>query len=163
MKTYAPKDLCGADLRGLMDELHATHADIAKFLHVTDRSVWRWLAEENAPYAVLAALWHETPRGREHSACDVGNQLVITRAGQRIAQDAQAKTVARLSRVLAISDTGAANDALADGPFSVVRRSVALAALARFFDNRNTHQSLTQVRPDSGIHPSSGQYLTEYK
>lgn len=116
MKTYAPKGLRGGDLRQLLDELHATPAQIGKFLDVTERSVWRWLAEGTAPRAVLYALWHETPRGRETSALDVGNELTITRATVRI-QAAQVDTSARqLARVLAISDTGAANDALLSGP-----------------------------------------------
>lgn len=119
MKTYAPKGLEGADLRDLLTALVCTPQEAAKFLHVTERSVWRWLADGSAPFAVLAALWHETPRGREVTSCDVVNDLVLTRTGQRIAQDGQARAVGQLARVLAISDTGAANDALLQGPWGV--------------------------------------------
>ena len=41
LKTYAPKSLHGEMLRELIDELHATPAEVAKFLRVTERSVWR--------------------------------------------------------------------------------------------------------------------------
>lgn len=118
MKTYAPKDLRGEDLRGLLDDLHVSPLQVAKFLKVTERSVWRWLADGSAPFAALAALWHETPRGREVSACDVGNELVIQRVLARSGKDALALETRRLSRVLAISDTGAANDPLMSGPAS---------------------------------------------
>lgn len=121
MKTYAPKGLNGADLRGLLDDLVASPAQVARFLRVTERSVWRWLADGSAPFAALAALWHETARGREVTSCDVGNELVLTRTGKRIAQQGEARSVVRLSRVLAISDSGAANDPLLDGPVSWLR------------------------------------------
>lgn len=114
MKTYAPKGLTGADLRALLADLHATPAQVAKFLRVTERSVWRWLSDESAPYAVLAALWHETPQGRYATALDVGNELSIVR-GLAAAHGAQAeRESARLARLLQISDTGAANDPLKD-------------------------------------------------
>lgn len=118
MKTYAPKDLTGDDLRGLLEQLFASPLQVSKFLRVTERSVWRWLADGTAPYAVLAALWHETPQGRECAAADVGNELVLTRVGKQLAQADAVKASGLLSRVLQISDTGAANDPLMTGPFS---------------------------------------------
>ena len=122
MKTYAPKHLAGSDLRGILDDLHVSPLQISKFLKVTERSVWRWLADGTAPFAVLACLWHETPRGREVSACDVGNELVIQRTLAKSSGAALSVETGRLSRVLAISDTGAANDPLFSGPFSEFRR-----------------------------------------
>ena len=114
MKTHAPKSLSGADLRGLLTDLHATPAQVAKFLKVTERSVWRWLSDESAPYAVLAALWHETPNGRYVTALDVGNELAIVRGLAAAHGAAVERESARLARLLQISDTGAANDPLAD-------------------------------------------------
>lgn len=116
MKTFAPQALRGEDLRGLLDDLHASPLQISKFLKVTERSVWRWLADGSAPFAVLAVLWHETPRGREVVACDVGNELVIQRTLARSGLAALDVETRRLARVLAISDTGAANDPLMSGP-----------------------------------------------
>jgi len=115
LKTYAPR-LTGDDLRPLLDQLQATPAEVAKFLQVTERSVWRWLSEGSAPFAALAALWHETPTGRHVTALDVGNEVVIYRglssAHEKAAQDARAT----LARVLAIGDFGAANDPVLSGP-----------------------------------------------
>jgi hypothetical protein len=120
MKTYAPKGLRGEDLRGLLADLFATPAQVAKHLAVTERSVYRWLTDGTAPRAVLYALWHETPKGRHVSALDVGNELVIVKGLAQSLQSQTAKDHARLCRVLAISDTGAANDPLASGPAVVV-------------------------------------------
>ncbi len=116
MKTYAPKTLRGADLRLLMDELASSPAEVAKFLEVTERSVWRWLADGTAPRAVLCALWHETPRGRETCAFDVGNDLVITRSTVQIQKQDLATGEKQLRYLLATCDSGAANDPLMRGP-----------------------------------------------
>ena len=116
MKTYAPKSLIGEDLRELIAQLHATPAQVAKFLKVTERSVFRWLADGSAPYAVLACLWHETPRGREAGALDVGNALNIERGLSRSTGYALAHESAKLARLLAICETGAANDPMVTGP-----------------------------------------------
>jgi hypothetical protein len=63
------------------------------------------------------------------SALDVGNELVITRRVARGAQEAQAVQVQQLARVLAISDTGAANDALVSGPWAVRPPGLRLSVL----------------------------------
>ena len=99
-----------------MDDLHATPLEISKFLQVTERSVWRWLKDDSAPFSVLAALWHETPAGRHTTALDVGNEATLYRGlSQATAAELQKET-ARLGRLCAISDTGAANDPLLTGP-----------------------------------------------
>ncbi len=116
LKTYAPKSLHGFMLRDLLADLQATPQDCAKFLRVTERTVFRWLAEENAPFAALAALWHETPKGRESAALDVGNALTVERGLANAAKSVLARESARLARLVAIADTGAANDPLMDGP-----------------------------------------------
>lgn len=119
MKTYAPKGLRGSDLRALMDEMQATPAQVAKFLRVGERTVWRWLSDNSAPFAALAALWHETPTGRHTTALDVGNELAIVRGLAQSFEGLCNTTTAQLARVLAISDTGAANDPLMTGPPSL--------------------------------------------
>lgn len=116
MKTYAPKTLWGGDLRSLLDDLHATPAQAAKYLKVTERSIFRWLADDSAPFAVLAALWHETPRGREAAHIDTGNALVLSRGLAQANGQALAAESAKLARLLAICDTGAANDPMHDAP-----------------------------------------------
>lgn len=110
MKTYAPRSLRGSMLADLIGEMHGTVEEVAKYLEVAERTVRRWLADGTAPRAVLAALWHETPTGRYESALDVGNELAIVRGLARNHEDAARAQAAQLARVLAIADTGAAND-----------------------------------------------------
>jgi hypothetical protein len=119
MKTYAPQGLHGVDLRGLLADLECTPAQAAKYLKVTERSVWRWLSDGSAPFAALAALWLESPHGRHVAALDVGNELVIVRGLQRSTQDQATQAAQQLCRVLAISTTGAANDPLISGPLQL--------------------------------------------
>jgi len=115
LKTYAPR-LTGADLRPLLDELQATPKQAANFLQVTERTLFRWLADNSAPFSVLAALWHETPSGRHVTALDVGNELVINRGLAQAHEKAHAAAVATVGRLLAIGDFGGANDPLFNGP-----------------------------------------------
>lgn len=130
MKTYAPKSLHGAMLRDLLAQFPATPAQAAKYLQVTERSIWRWLADDSAPYAVLACLWLESPHGREVAAVDVGNELVIVRGTARIAKNAQAVQAAQLGRVLAISDTGAANDPVLSVPAPPMKKATPVCGVA---------------------------------
>lgn len=158
MKTYAPKGLNGAQLRAILEELQATPADAAKFLHVTERSVWRWLADDSAPFPVLAALWHETPAGRYATALDVGNELAIHRGLARAHGEALALESARLARLVAIADTGAANDPLIVGPHQVINPAVGLVG-AGLRVGRPLMQP-AQVVPDTGVN-ASGQADTQ--
>ena len=116
MKTYAPKALRGGDLRDLMAQLFTDPLALSKFVQVSERTVWRWLKENSCPWPVLALLWHETPKGREAAALDVGNLLNIHRGLSQAHEAAHVKTAAQLAHVLAISDTGAANSPLFSGP-----------------------------------------------
>lgn len=76
MKTLAPKWI---DLAETMADLGVKPCDVAKYLGVTERSVWRWLADGTAPRAVLLALWHVSPVGVETVGIDHGNGLVYQR------------------------------------------------------------------------------------
>lgn len=70
----------------------------------------------NARASEVKDLQFETDTGRNVVACDVGNALVLSRGLSRSFESAQAKESARLARLVAIADTGAANDPLCDGP-----------------------------------------------
>ena len=117
IKSFAPAHLSGSDLPGLLQQLgHATPAQAARLLQVSERTVWRWISDSSAPWSALAALWHETPTGRAAALADAGNELAIIR-GLTGALQAENKSLrSRLVRLMAISDTGAANDAFMDVP-----------------------------------------------
>jgi hypothetical protein len=116
MKTLTPRDLHGGMLRDILIDLGATPDEAAKYLRVSRRSMFRWLAEGDAPFAVLAALWHETRQGRYAVSLDVGNEAVIYRGLAASQEHARNEAEKRLARLLAICETGAANDAFNNGP-----------------------------------------------
>lgn len=119
MKSYAPKGLHSGMVRELMTDMGATPADLAKLLHVTERSVWRWLSDGSAPFAAVLALWHESPRGHYNMETDVGNHNNILRGLARAHEEACAKETARMARLLAVGEFGSANDPLMTGPAQV--------------------------------------------
>ena len=112
MKTLAPRDLDGGMLRDLMRDLGADSRAVARMLRSSERSVYRWLADDSAPWPVLALLWHETAIGRA-AACEA---VELERAAYyRQARDLEQQleqSRRQLCQLAAIADTGAANDAL---------------------------------------------------
>ncbi len=79
MKTFAPKCLHGAQLRQMLADLPATPKEVSKILQVTERTVWRWLADDSCPWHVLALLWHMTADGIQCVAIDHGNGAMYER------------------------------------------------------------------------------------
>lgn len=116
VKTFAPPGLRGCDLPDLMAQLCASPQDVAKFLGINDRTVFRYLADESCPWPSLALLWHETPGGRYACALDVANELAIIRGYNAGLLHQVAQLEARLSRVLGLVDAGCANDVLMTAP-----------------------------------------------
>lgn len=112
MKTYAPKTLIGAQFRAMLQELDATPKSVAKFLRISERTAWRYLADDSAPYAVLALIWHETGAGRHASSLDSLNELNLLRAQVRALESFTQQQELRIARLLALADSGASNDAL---------------------------------------------------
>ena len=96
MKALAPKWI---DLSETMSDLGAKPADVAKYLGVTERSVWRWLADGSAPRAVLLALWHVTPAGGQVVSTDYNNGLVYERGYVRSMEATTARLQAQLHRL----------------------------------------------------------------
>jgi hypothetical protein len=116
LKIYGPKTLRGPDLRDLMAELFATPKNVAKILGVNERTVFRWLSDDTAPKSALLALWHETPRGRLTSALDVGNALTLERLHTNELRNAHAALCRQVVKILAICQTGSANDPIMNLP-----------------------------------------------
>ena len=48
---------------------------VCKFLDVTERTVWRWLAEESAPKMAVLSLFWETQYGRSLVQTDQVNEI----------------------------------------------------------------------------------------
>lgn len=96
MKAHAPKWL---DLAEMMADLGAKPADVAKYLEVTERSVWRWMADGTAPRAALLALWHITPDGVNTVALDHGNGAMYERGYVRSMEATTARLQAQNHRL----------------------------------------------------------------
>src|SRR3990167_7375409 len=72
---HAPKNIYGPNLfRMFVDELGGPKK-VCKFLDVTERTVWRWLATENVPRAQVLALYWETKYGRSQIFTDQVNEI----------------------------------------------------------------------------------------
>ncbi len=96
MKAFAPKWI---DLSETLADLGAKPADVAKYLGVTERSVWRWMADGTAPRAVLVALWHITPAGQQAVALDHGNGAMYERGYVRSMEATTARLQMQLHRL----------------------------------------------------------------
>lgn len=75
----APKDIYGPNVfKQFVHEL-AGPAHVAKFLEVSERTVWRWLAEGSAPKMACLALYWETQYGRSLIDTDHQTELALLR------------------------------------------------------------------------------------
>ena len=99
MKTYTPRGLAGDDLRRLLADLGWLPVDAARYLQVTERSVWRWLADGSAPFAVVALLWHVSPDGVHTVGLDHGNGVMYERGYVRSMEATTARLQAQCHRL----------------------------------------------------------------
>ena len=95
-KTFAPRYL---NLSDLLFSLGATPGDVAQYLGVTERSVYRWLSDGTAPRAVLLALWHVSPAGVQAVSVDAGNGAMYERGYVRSMEATTARLQAQAHRL----------------------------------------------------------------
>lgn len=100
----------------LVDDLPATPAQVARHLGVSVRTMQRWLAANQAPRAVMLALFFESRWGR--SAVNVhaenGARVAYGLAGSLERENAMLR--ARIARLELLGDYGAANAPMFTGP-----------------------------------------------
>lgn len=143
-------------LRELLADLRTTPKALAKFLKLTERTVYRWMAEDSVPWHILALLWHETEAGRIAVSHDVGNALVLARGLSEAHATAHGKESARLARLVAIADTGAANDPLSDGQYQkiLVKVPELVAVRAQLYPLAAPRAVCTEVNPAAATFPA---------
>lgn len=122
----APKNIYGITVfKMLIHELTVKRA--AMILDVTERSIWRWLADGKVSKASVLALFWESHYGQSLIESDQRNEIVLLRARVRILEDQfiRAKDVITGMRLL---NYGTANEPLCDvnGEF-IVRAKTAYA------------------------------------
>lgn len=72
---HAPKDIYGPELlRMFIDELGGPKR-VHKYLGISERTVWRWLAAGRAPRAAVLALFWESRWGRSQIFTDQVNEI----------------------------------------------------------------------------------------
>nr|WP_319564224.1 hypothetical protein [uncultured Rhodoferax sp.] len=63
------------------------HKRVAKKLNVTERTIWRWIAENSVPKMAVMALFWETQYGQSMIETDQRNEIVLLRTRIRILED----------------------------------------------------------------------------
>jgi hypothetical protein len=109
----APKNIYGPDLfKSFVHELGGPKL-VCKKLDVTERTVWRWLAEGTVPKMAVLALYWESQYGRSLIDTDHHNETVILRTRIKILEDqfVRAKDVITGMKLL---NYGTANEPLYD-------------------------------------------------
>lgn len=132
----APQNIYGINVfKMLIHEITIKRA--AKILDVTERSIWRWLADGKVPKAAVLALFWESHYGQSLIETDQRNEIVLLRARVRILEDQfiRAKDVITGMRLL---NYGTANE-----PFYDVRDE---------FNVSNTAVDL----PEQAVHKVAG-------
>lgn len=95
----------------LEDIGNPTARDLARSLGVTERTAYRWKADpDRAPRLVLLALFWLTRWGRSAVDCQAQNTATMYADQARALQVELELTRANLATLMALSDTGAAND-----------------------------------------------------
>jgi hypothetical protein len=88
---HAPRDIYGPNLlSAFVHELGGTKP-VAKFLHVTERTVFRWLEKGKVPRAAVLALYWETQYGRSQIFTDQVNEIRLLYRRVCILQDQYAR------------------------------------------------------------------------
>lgn len=109
----APNYIRGPNLfKIFVDELGGPKL-VCKFLDVTERTVWRWLAEESAPKMAVLSLFWETQYGRSLVQTDQVNEIRLMYRRIEILQGQYTKAkdiIAGLRRL----QSGTANEAYYD-------------------------------------------------
>lgn len=86
--------------------------DLAKHLDVSERSIFNWKSQNNAPRAVKLALFWETCWGHSTLDCDLDNTVSRFKQLANALQNDNNTLRARIAYLERVSDFGAANQPL---------------------------------------------------
>lgn len=130
----------------LLDDLPATPAQVARHLGVSARTLGRWMAADQAPRAVMLALFFESRWGRSALDAKAVNDARLY-AGLAGALELENATLrARIARLERLGGFGSANAPL-------------WASAA--FENADSHQAFSKVRADGRVHAGRRHYLAD--
>lgn len=121
MKYLAPRSIPALS-QVLPDLGNPSPREIARYLDVSERTVYGWKAADLAPRAVLLALFWESSYGRSALDCELHNAAQVYRSlSESLNHEAQTLRL-RIARLEKMGDFGSANAphiAPALVPFSV--------------------------------------------
>ena len=93
----------------MLPALGADHASIARALAVSERTVYRWAADDLAPRAAALALFWVTPWGWSQVISEAGQRIQTAEAlAQARAEDCR-MLAARIARLERLGDFGSIN------------------------------------------------------
>lgn len=72
---YAPKDIYGPNLFKIFVSELGGPKKVWKYLGVHERTIWRWLANDDVPRSAVLALYWETKYGRSTVFADQVNEI----------------------------------------------------------------------------------------
>lgn len=105
----APKNIYGPDIFRMFVEELGGPKRVCEMLDVTERTVWRWLADGSVPQMAVRALYWETQYGR--SLIDTDHHFeVMTLRNQVKCLEEQFKKAARIIAGLKVLNYGTANE-----------------------------------------------------
>lgn len=116
----APKNIYGPDIfKIFVDELGGPKR-VSKMLDVSERTVWRWLADGRVPKMAVLALYWESRYGRSLIDTDHHTEMVLLRGHIQILEQ-QFTRASHVIQGLRKLDYGTANEPLFDahGEFNV--------------------------------------------
>lgn len=96
----------------LYADLPASHAQISRHLGLTQATVKKYLREDQAPRAVMLALFWESTWGRSAADCEASNYAQLQYMGAQILREKNQlllEQIALLEQQLALQEDGAAN------------------------------------------------------
>lgn len=105
----APRPGQIGNLAVLIDAIPASRADISRHLGITPRTLAHWEATESAPRAVMVAAFAESGYGRNMVTVTYRNEADQYRALSDCQRRDIATLQARIARLEALGDYGAAN------------------------------------------------------
>lgn len=122
----APKNIYGPDVFKIFVYELGGPKLVCKMLGVTERTVWRWLAEDSVPKMAVRALYWESRYGRSLIDTDHHTEVVLLRGHIQILQQQFARA-AQVIQGLRALNYGTANEPLFDerGEFNVPDVSIA--------------------------------------
>ncbi len=105
----APKNVYGPDIFKMFVHELGGPRKVCRMLDVTERTIWRWLADDNVPKMAVRALYWETQYGRSLVDADHHNEVILMNGRIRLLEEQFARA-ARVIAGLKLLNFGTANE-----------------------------------------------------